>query len=106
MTNRYTTNPFLRLVDCYVLDAIGGLPTEQDSGLKQLEPRFRKLMHVAGGWREIVESKMEFTSDVREQIRHFWRGYQDAAIEQGVEANADEFVVHFVDQNFPFLLEP
>lgn len=105
MADRYSKNPFLRLVDCYVLDAIGQLPSVQQATLEQLEPRFRKTLNAQGGWREMVETRMQFSADVKAQIREFWAGYKGAASQQGVEANAIEFVVDFVNQNFPFLLE-
>lgn len=105
MADRYSRNPFLRLVDCYVLDAIGHLPSAQRATLEQLEPRFQKALGAQGGWREIVEAKMQFSADVTAQVREFWAGYKKAASQQGIEVDANEFVVDFVNQNFPFLLE-
>jgi hypothetical protein len=101
MTDRYTDNPFLRLLDCFVLDAIDMLDVKQRAVLTQLEPRLAKTFNMEGTWREMVVAQMNFSDAVPERIRQFWAGYQDAARQQGVPAIPDEFVVNFVDQNFP-----
>jgi hypothetical protein len=100
-TDRYNGNPFLRLLDCFVLDAINMLDEKQLEILTQLEPRLSKTFGMQGTWREIVVEQMNFSDTVPDRIRQFWEGYKTAAEQQGVSATADEFAVNFVDQNFP-----
>lgn len=99
-TDRYKTNPFLRLLDCFVLDAIKMLDDNQREILNRLEPGLSKTFNMQGTWQEIVAAQMNFADSVPERIREFWEGYKAAAQEQGVSAHPDEFVLSFVDQNF------
>ncbi|WP_240456988.1 hypothetical protein [Acidovorax sp. 1608163] len=98
--NRYNSNPFLRLLDCFVLDAINMLDNNQLEILNRLEPGLSKTYDMQGTWREIVAAQMNFADTVPARIREFWEGYKGAAQQQGVPADPDEFVVSFVDQNF------
>ena len=103
-TDRYKANPFLRLLDCFVLDAIDMLDDNQREILNRLEPGLSKTFDMQGTWRQIVAAQMNFADTVPGRIREFWEGYKAAAQQQGLPANPDEFVVSFVDQNFADLV--
>ena len=57
-----------------------------------------------GTWRQLVEEQMGFRPTVRDKVRAFWLGYIKAAEAQGLPALPFDFVVSFVDQNFPHLV--
>lgn len=105
MSDRYHNNPLLRLLDCYILDAIGQLPAEQAKTLDKLEPRFQETFGESGTWREIVEAQMGFSKVAAQEMRAFWEGYLQQAKHQGVPVGPNEFVIDFVKQNFRSLLD-
>ena len=103
--DRYKNNPFLRLLDCYILDAIGELRPEQKESLEKLEPRLQETLNAQGSWREIVEDQMDFLPTVAVEIEMSWAGYREHEERLGHEVTASSFVRDFVAQNFPALAE-
>lgn len=102
MTSRYTGKPFLRLLDNYVMDAIGMLDADTDAALTAEEPQFHKLFATTGSWREIVVSRMNFPAGIAGAIREVWeKGRVQYIAAQGVEPNPWEFTIHFIDTKFP-----
>lgn len=44
---------------------------------------------------------MDFPETLPQQIRQIWNGYLEHAKGQGLSVDPNEFVVKFVDENFP-----
>lgn len=102
MTDRYDGKPFLRLLDCYILDAIGHLPPEQDAQLTEMEPKFREAFGGAGDWRQIVEGRMQFPDGMQGAVLEVWqKGTKKFIAVNGQEPDPAEFTRIFVDTNFP-----
>jgi hypothetical protein len=102
MTDRYNGKPFLRLLDNYVLDAIGHLDPEVATALVKLEPKLRQVYGGTGGWREIVAAEMKFPEGMRGAIHELWEsGRRKYLAGNGFEPNPSEFTQFFVDKNFP-----
>jgi len=101
--SRYDDNPFLRLLDCYILNAIGELDDDQREVLVALEPKLHKTFGASSSWHEVVATQMGFVDTVPDKIRAFWLGYIEAARVQGLPAVPGEFVRSFVNQNFPHM---
>ncbi|MXO58318.1 hypothetical protein GRI89_02005 [Altererythrobacter salegens] len=101
MTDRYEGKPFLRLLDSYVLDAIGHLDEAHATWLIAAEPNFRHDFGETGGWREIVEARMQFPPGMAAAIRELWDKGRAKAQAAGIEPQPGHFVVQFVDTNFP-----
>ena len=102
MTGRYDGKPLLRLVDSYVLDAIGHLPPEVDAKMTEMEPKFRQAFGDTGTWREMVAKQMRFPADLPGAIREVWeKGRVRFRAAQGGEPDPGEFTQTFVDTNFP-----
>ena len=99
--DRYEGKPFLRLLDSYVLDAIDQLTERQREGLVLMEPKLQAVYKSTGHWQEIVRTQMNFPPSLPQTIRKMWDGYMSAARSQGLPALPQEFVVRFVDENFP-----
>lgn len=99
--DRYEGKPFLRLLDSYVLDAIGQLTERQHEGLLLMEPKLQSVYKSADSWQEIVRSQMNLPASLPQAIRKMWDGYMSAARSQGLPAHPHEFVERFVDENFP-----
>lgn len=102
MSDRYEGKPFLRLVDCYVLDAIGRLDPDQDAQLVEMTPKFREIFGEEGDWREIVVARMQFPEGMAGAIRQVWdSGHARFVATNGREPDPEEFTRFFVDTNFP-----
>lgn len=102
MTGRYAGKPLLRLVDSFVLDAIGHLPPEVDAKMTEMEPQFRAAFGASGTWREIVADQMKFPDGLHGAIRELWDKGRTRFLEsEGREPDPGEFTMTFVDTHFP-----
>lgn len=102
MSDRYDGKPFLRLLDSYVLAAIGALDQANADWLTQAEPYFRETFGGAGTWREIVAGRMQFPAGMEAAIVNVWETGRAQFLEQtGEEPDAVQFAHTFVDTNFP-----
>ena len=102
MSDLYKAKPFLRLLDSYVLDAIGALDAESDATLTAMEPEFHKLFGATGDWRTIVVRRMQFPDGMAGAIREVWqKGSVKFQAANGRAPDPVEFTRHFVDTNFP-----
>lgn len=99
--NRYAGKPFLRLLECYVLNAIDQLDDTQRATLSQMEPKLAAVCNMEGSWLEIVISQMDLPETLPKQVMNFWLQYLDQAKSQGISVEPNEFAMSFVDQNFP-----
>lgn len=101
--DRYAGKPFLKLLECYILSAIGQLDEPRRAILHEMEPKLRSVYGVTGNWVDIVASQMDFPDSLPDQINSIWKGYLVQAKKQGLSVHPDEFVMKFVDENFPDL---
>lgn len=53
----------------------------------------------------MVEAQMGFQPTVRSKVKDSWSGYIAAAQAQSLMTHRFDFVLSFVNQNFPHLLE-
>lgn len=102
MSDRYTNKPFLKLLDCFILDAIGHLDAESDAALTAIEPQLATTFGIAAPWRSIVIQKMQFPDGIAGAVREVWeKGAVRFREAQGHEPDPGEFTRVFVDTNFP-----
>lgn len=102
MTDIYEGKPFLKLLDAYVLDAIGALDADSDAALTAMEPKFRELFGGTGDWRAMVAERMQFPDGMAGAINEVWtKGRVKFIAAQGHEPDPIEFMRSFVDTNFP-----
>jgi hypothetical protein len=98
-SSRYTGKPLLRILECYVLWAIGELPESEEARLRGMEPNLRQALKQQGGWREVIEKTMKLPASMPELIRANWQKNQTIAQQQRVELSAQQFAEMFVDSN-------
>ncbi|MEO0908629.1 MAG: hypothetical protein AAFY07_14020 [Pseudomonadota bacterium] len=98
--DRYTGKPFLRLIDSFVLDAIGALDDQAKEGLVTIEPKLEEAYGPHDGWQDVVTKNMNFPSDLPEKIEQIWLEVSARMREQGIEPDPHEFTRQFVDSNF------
>jgi hypothetical protein len=102
VTDRYAGKPFLKLLDSYVLSAIGELGVDAERQLTSIEPRLREVYAAEGDWRSIVAGQMGFPDTLPARILEVWQAGRARFVEQaGVQPDPLEFTRTFVDTNFP-----
>ncbi|MFB0613162.1 hypothetical protein [Aurantiacibacter poecillastricola] len=107
MTDRYEGKPFLRLLDSYVLAAIGHLDEANARWLVEAEPYFRSTFGATGSWQEIVAARMQFPEGMEEAIREVWAKGRVKFVEMaGEDPDPVLFTYEFVDTNFPHQEQP
>ena len=99
MSDRYQGKPLVRLLECYVLRAIGELTSVDESNLKEMAPKLRDVYHAQGNWDEIIESIMELPADMPEKIAELWERNQELAKANGETLLPQDFAEMFVDRN-------
>lgn len=103
--DRYQGKPFLRLLDSYVLDAIGQLGAEQEQVMRDAQPALALTFNFNGSWQELVSKQLDLPADFADSVRAMWTGYLAHAKEHGVAVGPNEFVEQFVGENFPSIFE-
>ncbi len=96
---RYEGKPFLRLVELYVLDAIGQLHDHYRETAEKMEPRLQATYGTKAPWQQIIAEQMEFPDTLPAAIRGLWDGYLEHHRKLGNSVDPEEFVVEFVDKN-------
>ncbi|MBX9654852.1 hypothetical protein K2Y11_14670 [bacterium] len=96
---RYAGKPFLRLLECYVLWAVGELMPEDNQKLLAMTPRLRDLYKRQGSWQEIIAGEMDLPADFPQHIKALWSQNKQRAENSGVELSAEDFARMFVDHN-------
>jgi hypothetical protein len=97
---RYEGKPFLHMLDCYVMRAIGELPPHHDVLLSNTENDLAKLYGVPGRWFDIVARQMNLPAEASTRIAELWQAERERARDQRVELDAWEFTRLFVDVNY------
>ncbi|MUV13494.1 hypothetical protein [Noviluteimonas gilva] len=97
--DRYAGRPFLRLLECLALDAIGALDDEQRAALEEMAPKLGESLNFDGTWQQIVAAQMNWGEGIEEAIREVWDRNRETAKEQGIELTTDEFAMLFADAN-------
>jgi hypothetical protein len=97
--DRYAGRPFLRLLECLALDAIGALDDEQRAALEAMAPKLGESLSLDGTWQQIVAAQMNWGEGIEEAIREVWERNREVAKEEGIELTTDEFAMLFADAN-------
>jgi hypothetical protein len=102
MTNanpRYQGKPLLRLLECYVLWAIDGLPEDNQSALEKMTPKLQDAYGVKGTWQAILEAVLKLPSNMADLIRDVWSKNCEIARKNNATLEPQQFAEMFVDQN-------
>ena len=99
MNDRYKGKPLLRLLESYVLWAIGQLSEDDQRALAQMEPHLERTFGVRGSWRQILEKLMELPSNMPDLIRSNWEMNLGVAEKRGETLSPEFFAQQFVDSN-------
>lgn len=98
--SRYDGKPLLRLLECYVLDAIGELQSKDRKTLEQMSPKLREVYAVEGEWRDIIVHVMRFPPNIDDEFRRLWDKNREIAAQNDQSLSSEEFARMIVDENF------
>ena len=96
---RYDGKPLLRLLELYVLRAIGELPAAEEATLNAMAPKLQALYGGGGHWYEAVAASVHLPDSISDTIRSMWRKNRDIARANRVALTPQKFAEMFVDDN-------
>ncbi|MGV3552338.1 hypothetical protein [Rhizobium sp.] len=97
---RYDGKPLLRMLELYVLRAIGELPPREHQFLDSVAPKLRKIYGGDGEWFDSIARAMHLPADMPIAIRGSWTKNLEIAQADSVTLHPQEFAEMFVDENF------
>jgi hypothetical protein len=89
----------LRLLELYVIWALGQLSDEDAARLQAMAPKLTDLYGGDGSWQDALATTMELPGNMPELIRETWVKNQGIAAANGVELGSQQFAEMFVDSN-------
>jgi len=98
--DRYADKPLIKLLECYVLHAIGELDRSEYAVLREMTPKLRMMYNCSGEWDGIIALAMEFPANMPHEIKLVWLDCQRQATTRGVQLSSTDFARTFVEQNF------
>jgi hypothetical protein len=98
--SRYEGRPLVRLLECYVLEALGQLDEQARATMRQVEPRLRQLYGVEGSWQTILAAVLRMPPNTPDQIRAMWARNLAVAKSRSETLSPQRFAEMFVDSNF------
>lgn len=96
---RYLGRPLLRLLECYVLWAIGHLSEKDSRTLASMTPKLRATYGSEGDWHDVVASAVKLPANMPSMIQIMWTKNTKIAQEHNTVLAPQEFAEMFVDQN-------
>jgi hypothetical protein len=98
VADRYAGKPLLRLVECYVLDAIGELGPGDHAKLEDVAPKVGAAVgSEAATWQGVVDDALDLPGDFRQSLRADWESNRERAKEQGHDLTPQEFAEAVAD---------
>ena len=97
-SDRYAGKPMLRVVECYVLDAIDELPADDQQKLEAMAPTLaRSVGSEEPTWQGAVEDALALDGTFRESVRADWASRRAAAEASGHAPEAEGFAAAVAD---------
>jgi hypothetical protein len=99
---RYEGRPLIRLLELYVLWAVGKLTPEQATKTEAMTPQLEAAYGVRGQWHEIVTRAIGFPPTMRSSLVSMW---QENVAKFGPELDPQSFAEAVVDKHFAPLIK-
>lgn len=96
---RYDGKPLLRLLELYVLGAIGELAQSEHDRLNAMAPKLQAIYGGGGQWQDAVAAAVHMPSEMPAAIRDMWARNLEIARVNGVTLPPQQFAEMFVDEN-------
>jgi hypothetical protein len=98
---RYDGKPLLKLLELYVLKAIGELSQDDEDRLNAMASKLQATFGGGGQWHEAIESAVRMDADTPQQLRDMWTRNLETARVHGVKLTPQQFAEMVADENFP-----
>jgi len=96
----YEGKPLLRLLELYVLKALGELPVPEQETLNRMAPKLQAVYGGNGTWHGALEAAVHMPADMPQVIRDMWDKNLEIARTNNIPAlSAQKFAELFVDEN-------
>lgn len=97
--SRYQGKPLLRLLECYVMSAIGELSESDSKAMTDMTPKLHSVYGTKGTWQEAIEKAVKLPANMPEMIRGMWTKNSEIARVKKLKLSPQQFAEMFVDQN-------
>lgn len=98
--SRYDGKPLVKLLEFYVLWAIGELPEGVDRSMSALAPKLYALYGGDGQWQSAIAASVHLSAEIPAEIRKMWARNLEIARDNDVALSPQKFSEMFVDENF------
>ena len=95
---RYDGKPLLRLIELWVLWAVGEIDDADQVRLKEMEPKLQKTWGHGGAWHNMIEATLHLPASLPEQLRGMWQRNLETARREGVPPPREMFAKSIADQ--------
>src|SRR5260221_10533043 len=96
---RYDGKPLRRLLELYVLRAIGELSQSDERTLEGMAPKLQAIYGGGGQWHEAIAAAVRMPTEMPAVIRDMWAKNLEIARSNGVTLPPQKFAEMFVDEN-------
>jgi hypothetical protein len=90
---RYDGKSLLRLIELYVLKAIGELSQDREDNLNAMAPKLKATFGGGGQWHEAVERAVGMEVEAAQDMRDMWVRNQEVARANGLTLTPEEFAM-------------
>jgi len=97
---RYDGKPLLRLLELYVLRAIGELSQSEQQTLERMAPKLQSLYGGNGEWHEAIAASVHMPPDMPIAIRDMWVKNLEIARSNSMTLAPQAFAEMVVDDSF------
>jgi hypothetical protein len=97
VSDRYETNPFLLILELFVIHAIQPLTESECMLLEQMTPALRSGTGLEGDWESIVRAMMGWDQTIYDRIESEWLKAQCKAAITKEKIEPEHFAVRYVD---------
>ena len=94
---RYESRPLILILDNYVLDCIGELPSDKTLLIISI---VQKVFGGGADWKKTVRDVLQLSESIEDTIRSLWIQNKEIAAQNKAELHPVQFAKMIVDDNF------
>jgi hypothetical protein len=100
--DRYEGRPLILILDNYVLDCIGELPSDKKALITTI---VQKAFGGGSDWKKTVRGLLQLSDSIEDNIRSLWTENKKIAAQNNSELHPVQFAKMIVDDNFAELID-
>jgi hypothetical protein len=94
---RYEGRPLILILDNYILDSIGELPSDKKALITSI---VQKVFGGGADWKKTVRDVLQLSETIEDNIRSLWAENKKIAAQNNAELHPVQFAKMIVDDNF------